>query len=49
MFLLVYQLNISFVHDLYLLQSNQVKCTPQGDINELIIWILNPLIPSRMQ
>ena len=28
---------ISFVHDLYLLQSNQVKCAPQRDINELII------------
>ena len=34
--------------DLYL-QSNQVKRTPQNNINELIIWILNPLVVSRMQ
>ena len=32
-----------------LLQSNQVKRTPQDYIDEMIIWILNPLIVSRMQ
>ena len=26
------------------LQLNQVNCTPQDYINELIIWILNPLV-----
>jgi len=30
-------------------RSNQVKRTPQDHINELIIWILNPLVVSRMQ
>lgn len=32
-----------------ILQSNQVKRTPQDYINELIIWILNLLVVSRMQ
>ena len=27
-----------------LLQSNQVKRTPQDSINELIIWKMNPLV-----
>ena len=27
-----------------LLQSNQVKRTPQDYINELIIWKMNPLV-----
>ena len=31
------------------LQSNLLKRTPQRYINEIIIWILNPLINSRMQ
>ena len=31
------------------LHPNQVKCTPQDGINELIIWNLNPLVVSRMQ
>jgi len=31
------------------LQSQQAKPTPQDYINELIIWILNPLVVSRMQ
>ena len=31
------------------LQSNQEKSNPQDYINELIIWILNPLVDSRMQ
>ena len=33
------------------LQSNQEKRTPEDYmyINELIIWLLNPLVISRMQ
>jgi len=31
------------------LQSNQVKRAPQDYSNELIIWILNPPVVSRMQ
>ena len=32
-----------------LLQSNHVKRIPQEYINEFIIWILNPLVVSKMQ
>lgn len=39
---------ISLMHG-WLLQSNQVKRTPQDYINELIIWILNLLVVSTMQ
>ena len=28
----------------FVLQSNQVKRTPQDSINELIIWKMNPLV-----
>ena len=35
--------------DTDILESNQVKRTPQDYINEFIIWILNPLVGSRMQ
>ena len=31
------------VNEALILQSNQVRRTPQDNINELIIWILNPL------
>ena len=38
-----------FWKNIMVLQSNQVKRTPQDFINELIIRILNPLIVSRLQ
>ena len=35
---------LKFMKSMIILQSNQVKRTPQDSISELIIWKMNPLV-----
>ena len=41
---LVFKMSITVVHLEDILQSKQVKCTPQDSINELVIWKMNLLV-----